>query len=440
MHSRWPPKWRYSLIAGIALAFVAAAMALWPSALETRASRVQLELAEIRGLPFKLPIAIKRISTEDSRAFIVRELAKAPKIDHYWAVVRMLGLYRGPDLEPPEVILGELSGLAGGAYDVYEDTILVFEDLDDWDQRVLFAHELYHGLQDQHFDVERYLLDMARRADANGDELLARQAVVEGDATYIDTIYQSRLANGEMPTRQQLDGIIAAQRDWTADQWEETLSDPALDEGQRARFEQAIAVRKRLPAFMFELFVRTYLDGTAFIHAVHEKGWSEVEKLYREYPPVSTEQILHPEKWFAREQPVTLAWPAFESDAIFEDWRLLHANVMGERQWQVVFAEQSLRAESKSAAAGWNGDRYAVFQRKDADALLMLLYTSWDTPVDAAEFAAAYRRLLENKYRGTSTLAHVLTLETEVLIVEGATEETADAFMAFNRRAAPNGR
>ena len=87
---------------------------------------------------------------------------------------------------------------------------------------------------------------------------------------------------------------------------------------------------------MFETFIGQYMNGMAFIHAVHEKGWSEVEKLYREYPPESTEQILHPEKWFAREAPVAIEWPAFESAALFADWELLGENVLGESLWRGV--------------------------------------------------------------------------------------------------------
>jgi hypothetical protein len=428
-----PRKWLYPLIAGCLLVAAIVAAFLWSSRLERQASRVAKEVAEIRGIPFKHPVAVKRITRAEARAFFERELAKGPKIEDYWAVMRMLGVYRGPDLALPEKIYTELAGLAAGAYDANTDSLFQFEDLGELDQRILFAHELYHGLQDQHFDLQGYYMDMALRLDANNDVLLARQAVVEGEATYIDSIYQGRMANDPRPEREQLAAMIAAQAEWSPDKWEETARDLATPEESRARLLLAIETRKRLPRFMFETFMGAYVDGMSFIYAVHEKGWSEVEKLYRDHPPESTEQILHPEKWFAREAPVSISWPAFDADPIFTDWQLLDENVLGESLWRVLFREQGIETEANSVAAGWGGDRYAVFRNRHGNNYLMLTFTSWDTPDDAAEFATAYRRVLETKSRGAQ--ATVRTQGSDVLIVECPLDVSSEAFMEFNRRA-----
>jgi len=428
-----PQKWLYPTIAvGLLVAAVTAGIFRSP-ALDRLASRVEKEVAEIRGLPFKRAVAVRRISREESRVFFARELAKGPRIEDYWAVMRMLGVYRGPDLAPPEEIYVELTGLAAGAYDTYTSTFFQYEELDEYRQRLLFAHELYHGLQDQHFDLKSYLVERWLEPGANSDEILAHQAVVEGEASYIDTIYLWRMANNSQPTRQQLTDFMAATAKWSAAQWEDTLQNPALTEDERGQLRRAIETRKRLPRFMFETFIGQYMNGMAFIHAVHEKGWSEVEKLYREYPPESTEQILHPEKWFAREAPVAIEWPAFESDALFADWELLGENVMGESLWRVVFREQGLESEAPSVAAGWSGDRYAVFRNRHDKTYLMLRVTTWDTPEDAAEFGAAYRRVLEVKAQGAQ--AAVFTQGNDVLIVECPPDVSAGAFMEFNKRA-----
>jgi hypothetical protein len=63
----------------------------------------------------------------------------------------------------------------------------------------------------------------------------------------------------------------------------------------------------------------------------------------------------------------------------------------------------------------------------------MLTFTSWDTPDDAAEFATAYRRVLETKSRGAQ--ATVRTQGSDVLIVECPLDVSSEAFMEFNRRA-----
>jgi hypothetical protein len=417
-----------AVIAGLALVF-------WPSALEQQARRIQAEVAEIRGRPFKSSVDVVRPSQQEWRAFIDDEMGKAPKVERYWDVARMVGVYRGPDRDAPEKIFAELVGFAAGAYDAYTHRFLLIADLPEIEQGVLFAHELYHGFQDQHFDLKTYLLDVALEPGANADLVQARRAVVEGEATYVDTIYQGRLAGIGRPTREQVAALIAVQGDWSPERWEGALADPSLDARVRAQLQQAIETRKRLPGFLFEALMSAYIDGPAFIHAIRARGWSEVEKLYGEYPPRSTEQVLHPEKWFAREEPIGISWPAFDRDPLFSDWKLLDQNVIGERAWQVVFREQELREQARSAAAGWNGDRYAVFVDEKTSAFLMLMYTSWDTPVDAEEFAAAYRRLLQTKHRDAPMPTRVELRGNEVLIVEGATAASLDAFIEFNRRA-----
>ncbi len=417
-----------AVIAGLAVIF-------WPSALEQRARRIQAEVAEIRGKPFKSRVEVVRPTQQEWRAFIDDEMDKAPKVERYWDVARMLGVYRGPDREAPERIFAQLFSFAAGAYDAHTHRFLLIADLPEAEQGVIFAHELYHGFQDQHFDLKAYLLDVAIGPGANADQVQARRAVVEGEASYVDTIYQGRKAGISRPTREQVAALIAVQGDWHPAKWEEALKDPVLDARVRAQLQQAVETRKRLPGFLFEALMSAYIDGATFIHAIRARGWSEVEKLYGEYPPQSTEQVLHPEKWFAREEPIGISWPAFDRNPLFSDWKLLDQNVIGERAWQIVFREQELREAAQSAAAGWNGDRYAVFVDGKTNALLMLMYTSWDTPVDAEEFAAAYRRLLETKHRDAPMPTRVELRGNEVLIVEGATAASLDAFMEFNRGA-----
>jgi hypothetical protein len=248
------------------------------------------------------------------------------------------------------------------------------------------------------------------------------------------------LATTVLPTRQQIADVIDGKNQWNAELWEKSAADMTHDAKIRARLGGALEALRLLPPFLFERMYTPYIDGPIFIEAVHARGWSEVEKLYGEYPPVSTEQILHPGKWFAREEPVRIAWPAFKTDPLFSDWQLVAEAVLGERMWRVAFRAQGIRSEAESAAAGWNGDRYAVFRRKGDGAMLMLMYTSWDTRADADEFAAAYRLLLEAKHREAPVPARVLMQGNDVLIVEGADEASADAFLAFNGRAVLSGK
>jgi hypothetical protein len=435
MRTFLPRKWVSAVIAASLLVLAVGAAILRSSALQGPAGDIEKEIAAIRGLTFKHPVTVRQLSPAQARDFVERETVREPEIEDYWAVKRMVGLYQGPDLGPLRKIMGDLAGFAAGAYDSYTNTLFQFDELTDHEQRVLFVHELYHGLQNQTFDLRKYLVDRFRTRGSNEDENFARQAVVEGEALYVETIYQLRLANDPRPMREQLAGVVASQSEWNPAKLDEAVRNPKLEPETRVRLQRAIEAHKRLPPFVFENFLASYFEGMNFIHVLHAKGWAEIEKLYRDYPPVSTEQILHPEKWFAREAPVDISWPAFGSEPFFADWKLLHENVLGERQWRIVLLERGFDSLAKSASAGWGGDRYAVFRHARNGEYLILILTTWDTPEDATEFAGAYQRLLANKYRDPAARARLHFEGNEVLIVEGAAEAPLDVFMEFNRRA-----
>ena len=116
-------------------------------------------------------------------------------------------------------------------------------------------------------------------------------------------------------------------------------------------------------------------------------------------------------------------------------WELLDDDVLGEFQWRSVFKEQGLAADAESAAAGWGGDRYAVFKRKGSDATLLLLRTRWDSEQEAVEFADAYRRVLRNKYANAPVPNRLVQKGADVFVVEGGDEGSLDALMKVVKRA-----
>jgi hypothetical protein len=170
---------------------------------------------------------------------------------------------------------------------------------------------------------------------------------------------------------------------------------------------------------------------------VQEHGWPTVERLFTEYPPQSTEQILHPEKWLAREAPITFEWPKFDKVAALRDWELLDDDVIGEFQWRIIFKEQGLTAQAESASAGWGGDRYAVFKRKDSDAMLLLLRTRWDSEQEAKEFADAYRKAQANKYAKDPVPTRLLQKGADVFVVEGGDEAKIDSLLKLVTKVKP---
>ncbi len=224
-------------------------------------------------------------------------------------------------------------------------------------ERITFAHEFDHALQDQNFPVfkdQQGILD-------ESDEILARQAIYEGDATLLMTLW----AAAHFGPQDMLAYIALS-------------ADPA-----------AQAVLNRTPPFLRDLLLYPYTTGLSFVQAAQLRGgWPAVDDLYRRMP-VSTEQILHPEKYAADEAPVKVALPDDLAHQLGDGWTVPLEDTLGELQIQDWLRESGVKpADATAAAAGWGGDRLAV-AKGPAGAWGVVIDTAWDTAADASEFADA---------------------------------------------------
>jgi hypothetical protein len=392
------------------------------------AARIQKEVVELRGLPFKQAVVMEKQTAAGLGLLMDKEMAEAvPAVmdAHFDKIVRRLGLYRGPEIADFKGMMrAVITSQVAAYYDPDTKRVyLLSEGSSDLEQGVIMSHELYHALQDQYFDLNSYMSDKLK---LNQDQEMARQALVEGEATYIHTLWGIRqMMNGAMPPR----AVIAP-----AIQMQANIEVSDL-RGMVGGSAQAAADLDAIPPFILEVMMGNYLKGAAFVFAVHDQGWAAVEKLYKEYPPQSTEQILHPEKWLARENPTVFTWPDLANERGLKDWELLDDDVVGEIQWRIIFNEHGLKTESAAASDGWDGDRYAVLKRKGADETLLLLRTSWDGEAEATQFAAAYRRLLAVKYKDSGDPVLVEQQGQEVFIVEGGKKAELEALMKIIKQA-----
>jgi hypothetical protein len=407
---------------------------------QERADRIQAEVAEIRGLPFKRSVRAEQQSPEAAAEYMDRRLESSvpPRIaEHFNEIVRKVGLYRGADdLDFRDMMKAFMSSQLAAYYDPEQEAFfVVWAESSAGETGAIYAHELYHGLQDQYFDLDAYALERQRERTLNDDEILARAAVVEGEATLMMTLWSWKSTLGNLPTRPVLAQVVRLQSEVDTGALVETLKQPGAGALLSDEVKASIAAMERIPRFLMETMLGAYMNGMSFVFEIQGGGWSEVEKLYTEAPPASTEQILHSEKWRAREAPIKIELPAFAGNPLFAGWDVLEQNVLGEVQWRIVFAEHGLAAEADAIAAGWNGDRYAVLKHRDSGELLLLLSTSWDSDADAAEFAAGYRRLLVVKYAGLDEPTRIAHTGRDVLIVEGGAESSLAAMVDFVRNA-----
>jgi hypothetical protein len=105
-------------------------------------------------------------------------------------------------------------------------------------------------------------------------------------------------------------------------------------------------------------------------------------------PPVSTEQVLHPERRSADFQVADLTGLALPAGC-----ESLGQTTLGELLIWVLFADHGASA-SDEASDGWDGDRYVAARCNGERAFFW--WTAWDSEADALEFGDAYLGIAES--------------------------------------------
>lgn len=144
-----------------------------------------------------------------------------------------------------------------------------------------------------------------------------------------------------------------------------------------------------IPPAVLETVQFPYDRGYDFVSVIYQQGgWEAVNRLFAD-PPVSTEQVLHLDKYLAGEQPIPVTAPVLPA-SLATDWRAVDSNVLGEQGWRQVVAALNGPAAGLGAATGWGGDRYALFQKGTGPSYMVASSSRWDSPAEAEEFAALY--------------------------------------------------
>ena len=258
-----------------------------------------------------------------------------------------------------------LSEQVAGYYDPKAQQFYLADWIELDGQKPVMAHELTHALQDQHFNLKRF----EKWPKGDSDAELAAHALIEGDATLAMTFYMAK------------NPLIAL----------------AFIRSLGSQ-EVATEIFKSAPRALRESLLFPYQQGSEWATQLHERGgWEMVSQAFTKLPQ-STEQILHADKYFAHEAPQKLAVPDFRT-VLGPAWKRIDYDVNGEWGYFLILDEfLNNQAESKQAAAGWGGDRFALYETVKPGATFVAQLTAWDTPEDAREFFNAYSKRTSKRY------------------------------------------
>jgi hypothetical protein len=394
-------------------------------------------VSRARRTPLKIDWQRRLISAADARAAAeanVRGGASPAETEVDEKLFQRLGL-----LDRGASYLDRLAGAVGrdpaGFYEPSARRLSVPDFVSLAEQRPALAHEIAHALQDQRFGLRRFL---TRRAEAGPppepipsgdfgtdpspspprrsgvlvaggsgnpsrvpstmkttpdgrrglslDEQLARQALIEGDASVLSM--EALDPRGAFPAPMEL-----------------------ADTTERAREGVVPAFPPHTPRFLRELLAFPYIDGFAFVARERATAsWAAIDAIWGR-PPESTTQILHPEKYDRRQSPVEIELP--QLPLMGDGLRLVRADTLGELVLRVWLAAPGpglaadpllTRETAERAATGWRGDRVAIYLPAAADApppaslpdagappparaaAALALLTTWESDGDADDF------------------------------------------------------
>ena len=308
------------------------------------------------GLRFKHPPRSAFRSRSQVRAYLVRKLDEElppAKLAGIQTAYRLFGLM--PDtLDLRAVLLDLYTEQVAGYYDPDSTMLFGVAGADPLQLRVVVAHELVHALQGQYMALDSIL----HQQDHN-DRLTAAQAVLEGQATYASI---RALVPGDQDP-------MANPQFWS------------LYRDQIREQQTAMPIFARAPLILRETLIFPYLAGAEFIR------WWETSSFAKTVPfgprmPVSTEQILYPDRYARGDRPVELAFDTVDAGGVLTEDQL------GESEIRVLLARLAGTNEVRTVMPiGWGGDRYRVYRTPAGPALVW--YAVWDDTTAARRFLEA---------------------------------------------------
>lgn len=360
------------LISSFAISPVFQGPAVAPSttrnaAIITATVTVLKETSDIRELAILRPVKSGAQSRAEIERMIVKNLDEqtTPAEMHATELaLRKLGL--APiDFQYRPFVVKLLTEQVAGYYDPKAQQFYLADWIELEGQKPVMSHELTHALQDQHFNLRRF----EKWPKGDSDAELAAHALIEGDATLAMTLYMAKNPLVALAFIRSLGASNTASE----------------------QFKQA-------PRAIRDSLVFPYEQGSQWATSIYKQGgWSAVSQAYAKLPQ-SSEQILHPEKYFAYETPTKVALPELRN-LLGTNWKKIDYDVNGEWSFYLIL-DQFLNApaESRRAAAGWAGDRYVLYEGPKVGDILIAQLTVWDTESDAREFFDAYSKRTLRRY------------------------------------------
>lgn len=382
------------------------------------ADEVLAQMSELLALPIKEPLKKSLRSKQEIRVYLIQEEKEDRDDAQRYADRKALEAFGliPKDFPLDSFMLDVLTDQVAGLYDPKAKEFYIADWIPADEQRSVMSHELTHALEDQSFHIDPWI----KAARPNDDAELARQSVSEGSALAAMVDYTLR---DQKVSVRDLPDVALFIRSGALDEMDK---DPNL---------------KNAPKFIRDELIFPYLAGTTFSQQFLKahRGWADLRLIF-ENPPVSTQQILHPDLYFTGVKPQKVTLPEWKGLAP-ASWKLLEENVIGEFGLGEVLKQHLGQERADSLSPAWAGDRYAVFENSKTNQTALVFRLALDNEEDTVRFFGQYSEALELKHKARKELfrrpnffqfqsdtggVFLRCLANTCLTVEGASREFYD--------------
>jgi hypothetical protein len=320
-----------------------------PAEITNQMDEIQAQVVELRGLEPLASVDRYLLTPEQLRTRVIEDFLEDYTPEDARDDARVLGVFGllEPEFDLYDFYVELLSEQVVGFYDTDTKEMYVIQGSGfSGPERLTYAHEYVHALQDQHYQIEERLGYNDENCEVNTDYCAAISSLLEGDAS--------------LSEMQWLYTHATAQDIRDIQEFYQTYESPIFESS---------------PSFLREDFIFPYRAGQEFVETIYEQsGWQGVDQVYAN-PPLSTEQILHPER-YPDVVPVAVELPDLQT-TLGEGWREVEQGTWGEWYTYLILAEglnesHSIGSGDCSAGCGWMGGGFlpGLFQRPDNQVVL----------------------------------------------------------------------
>lgn len=330
------------------------------------------ELEEISGLDARARVRYDTITRPELRRYLERKIQEEVKPEEIRAdelALKKFGLVP-PDYDLKESTVDLLTEQAAAFYDFRARKLFVLESASGALDQIALVHELAHALADQNFRLAKFI----KRGESSDDGSLAHVAVMEGQASWLTGEYLARKSGQSLRTSPALLERMSRSADDAASQF------PVL---------------KSAPLYIRETLLFPYTAGMRFQNAVLEKFDLEGFRRVFKDPPVTTQQILHPQKYFDAVLPTKPRLPELPEA---RSYRSLTGGSVGELDHEILL-RQHIGEDAAGLAERWRGGSFELFEHRKTKEAVLAYAVEWNETSDARRYFELYRRILEAKWK-----------------------------------------